>query len=361
MRRSAKVLIGAALVLIGCTGCSTPGGPVDHSIGSETLADVSGAVSGMWGEPVAATGKRFEQRAAAYAAEGDVQAEIACWDFLTRLDPQNPLYRDRLAQLRSAVGEAAERHYRLAQTEIKRKNIQSARQHLLTALRLDPDRIDALRLLKRLSAVKATRAYRVQPGDTPAGIAEKVYGDPTKGFLIELYNDLENGGKLSDGRVLELPLLAPHYIKPRPDIDQSIEQAKASFQKHDYRQVLSLTREILLYDPDNSEAADLKNAALYETAAGLRRHGKYAEALKALRQVDSKYKGVQKDIAELKALIAEEAEKYYRIGVNHYVNEEFGSAIENWKKTLRLNPKHPKARKDIENARRLLQKLEKVD
>ena len=38
-----------------------------------------------------------------------------------------------------------------------------------------------------------------------------------------------------------------------------------------------------------------------------------------------------------------------------------GQAIESWEKTLLQNARHPKARQDIEKARRLLKKLKEVD
>ncbi|MEJ2039813.1 MAG: tetratricopeptide repeat protein, partial [Desulfosarcinaceae bacterium] len=50
------------------------------------------------------------------------------------------------------------------------------------------------------------------------------------------------------------------------------------------------------------------------------------------------------------------AEMLYRRGVKHFLNEELELAIKDWKETLKLNPNHPKAAQDIENAERLLQK-----
>jgi len=35
-------------------------------------------------------------------------------------------------------------------------------------------------------------------------------------------------------------------------------------------------------------------------------------------------------------------------------------AVAEWEKTLILNPEHPKAKKDIENAKHLIKELEKI-
>ena len=47
--------------------------------------------------------------------------------------------------------------------------------------------------------------------------------------------------------------------------------------------------------------------------------------------------------------------------MKHFLNEELEKAIASWKKALALNPKHPKAAQDIENAERLLDKWRNLD
>ena len=125
--------------------------------------------------------------------------------------------------------------------------------------------------------------------------------------------------------------------------------------------MLKNTSDILRIDPSNIEAAELKNAALYQIADRMRQQHNYLESLATLEKMDPRYKGVQKDIAEVKVLLKQQAEENYRIGVNFFVNEQIKKAIESWEKTLIQNPQHPKARQDIEKARRLLKKLKEVD
>jgi hypothetical protein len=40
--------------------------------------------------------------------------------------------------------------------------------------------------------------------------------------------------------------------------------------------------------------------------------------------------------------------------------DQLEKAIREWEETLALNPNHPKARKDIENAQNLLKKLQEL-
>jgi tetratricopeptide (TPR) repeat protein len=54
------------------------------------------------------------------------------------------------------------------------------------------------------------------------------------------------------------------------------------------------------------------------------------------------------------------AGEHYLRGVKYFTDEELDKAIKEWETTLTLDPNHPKAKKDIENARALLQKLKEI-
>ena len=55
----------------------------------------------------------------------------------------------------------------------------------------------------------------------------------------------------------------------------------------------------------------------------------------------------------------EQAEIHYAKGVKHFLSEELEKAMVEWEETLRLNPEHPMAKRDLEKARRLLKNLKK--
>jgi hypothetical protein len=62
----------------------------------------------------------------------------------------------------------------------------------------------------------------------------------------------------------------------------------------------------------------------------------------------------------LNLALKKEAELHYIRGVKHFLNEELQGAIREWEITLKLDPTHDKAKKNIKNARNLLEKLKKV-
>jgi len=54
-----------------------------------------------------------------------------------------------------------------------------------------------------------------------------------------------------------------------------------------------------------------------------------------------------------------QAEVHYKKGVKHFLAQELDQAIEEWEETLQLDPEHPKAKKDLERARRMRENLKK--
>jgi tetratricopeptide (TPR) repeat protein len=87
------------------------------------------------------------------------------------------------------------------------------------------------------------------------------------------------------------------------------------------------------------------------------RERKLKEALEELSHVDPGYR----DAAELlNAMKKQLAEVHYVTGIKYYTEEKLDQAVREWEETLKLNPQHPKARGDIENALRVLQKLKEI-
>jgi len=304
---------------------------------------------------------RLMLRAKEYEESGEIYGALLCWQVLSVLNPKEQEYAGRFRQLKYESQQAAKRHVEIGELYFNKNQFESARREFLTALRYNPDHPQALDYLKNKIFPAISKTYQIQKGDTLVNIAENVYQDPDKYYLIAVYNDLEVDQPLIAGKNLKLPVLDPDLALPLVDVAGELKNARTLFLSREYEKVLPSTAKVLSIDPSNTEAADLKNAALYQIAKSLRQQQKYLEALDILKKMDPRYKGVQKDVAEVKGLLKKQAEEYYRMGVNFFVNEEIDKAIKSWEKTLLLNPQHPKAGQDIEKARRLLNKLKQVD
>lgn len=106
---------------------------------------------------------------------------------------------------------------------------------------------------------------------------------------------------------------------------------------------------------------NLKNESYYKIGGMLRKVKKYTEALAVFNNVDPDYKDVRKITEFLNNIDKNKgrAAEHYMSGVNYYMNQDLDKAIK-WEITLILDPNHPNAKKDIENARSFLEKLNKI-
>ncbi|MBU0769084.1 MAG: hypothetical protein KJ687_08335, partial [Proteobacteria bacterium] len=127
-----------------------------------------------------------------------------------------------------------------------------------------------------------------------------------------------------------------------------------------YEEAIDLAEKILGYDPSNTAANKLISTSLCQQGRDLFIRKKYDEALHVLDKADPADDCAEKIRLAVKKAIKEQAEAHYIQGVKHFLNEELQSAIIEWEKTLKLNPKHDKAKKNINKARSLLEKLNKV-
>ena len=58
--------------------------------------------------------------------------------------------------------------------------------------------------------------------------------------------------------------------------------------------------------------------------------------------------------------LQEQADVHYAKGIKYFLSEELEKAIEQWEETLRINPNHPNAKRDLQRARNLLKNLRKL-
>ena len=143
-------------------------------------------------------------------------------------------------------------------------------------------------------------------------------------------------------------------------IQHELLKAENLLKEKKYEESIDLSKKILGYDPSNTAANKIISTSLCQQGKNLLIQKKYDEALRLLDKADPANVCVEKIRLAVKKTIKQQAEAYYIQGVKYFLNEELESAIKEWEKTLKLNPKHDKAKKNIKNARSLLEKLKKV-
>jgi len=147
----------------------------------------------------------------------------------------------------------------------------------------------------------------------------------------------------------------------REVINKDLMKANSLLIEEQYEEVLSIAEKALDYDDSNIVAKDLINTTYCQKGRGLITRKNYVEALKVFNKADPLHKCIGKAISDVKVVMKKEAEAHYLQGVKYFLNQELSSAIIEWEKTLVLNPDHKKAKENMINARRLLEKYKKVE
>lgn len=349
-------------VVLGCASTPTkPSEPVPPSVPSVKKTPTS-----QWLES-------NQRKAMDYEQQGELKKAFHRWQIVASLSPEDGEIAKRVTDIQSQIRRSAQEHYEKGVSYYQKYLIREARKEFLLTLYYSPDHKEALNYLKNKLSGEEYQSYEVKKGDTLKGIAHKSYNDPQKDFFIAYFNDLGKDHRLVPNMILKIPVLEePTWPKPPLDkkelpIDEKgmtidtkemLNRAKVAYRAKDYHEVASLSQKILEYDPADHEAKELRNDSYYQIGKSLIIRKRYEEAWTMLNQVEPGYKDVRGTLHALKKQLAE---VHYIKGIKYFTEEEIEKAIEEWNETLLLDPHHPKAKKDIENAKNLLKKLKEFN
>jgi tetratricopeptide (TPR) repeat protein len=167
------------------------------------------------------------------------------------------------------------------------------------------------------------------------------------------------GAAIVAAEVRQTPQAEPEYSAAKSE--SRYEAAKRLFDAKQYDKSAAAAEAVLDEDPANGDARELVNASYYEQGKALRDKQQNVAALQVLTRVDPGYKDVGTLMTSLQgSLSGQEAEVHYIAGVTAFLQEDLDTAIKEWEQTLQIDPKHPQAGKDLENARALQAKLATV-
>jgi hypothetical protein len=354
-----------------------------------------------------------------------------------------------VARLVRVIRDAVTAHYRDGVEKMGQGDTVAARNHFLTALRLDPAFAPARQQIVANFSHFPLMAHRVGTEDRAEIVAKNVYGDAANAFLVTWFNDLPQDGPLPPDSVLILPNIKPPLPKKvarkQPadrlslarrrlaagnrtgaldllkqmdgenpavrsmiqtihleeaaglieagDFDaarqilatlpagldgraaleetlqaasqnqrlvQEMERAQTLFDRQAYQQSLDLAESVVSRAPEHQEARDLANEARYRIAREHFTHGRLLDCRSTLAAADAGHAASMRLMEEVQARLVEQAQIHYRNGVKHFINEDLEAAVQEWEQALVCDPDHQKARENIDNARHLMQKLEKL-
>ena len=138
----------------------------------------------------------------------------------------------------------------------------------------------------------------------------------------------------------------------------ALGQARVHFDQGEYQQSLDMAERLLKEAPESVDARDLATEARYRVALDHFDHQRFLEAREVLEKVDKSHEASIALNKTVRSRLADLAQIHYRNGVKHFINEDLKSAIAEWEIALACNPNHDNARENIDNARRLMEKIE---
>lgn len=150
-----------------------------------------------------------------------------------------------------------------------------------------------------------------------------------------------------------------HLLKQA--LEEKMTLAETHLEEKSYERAIHVTEEVLEQYPNNARARAIHDESHHTLAKQLLDGGEPAAAVELLEKTDPGYKNTEMLLSLARARVKSQAEKHYRKGVNHFINEDLEKAIHEWQQALALNPEHPKASQDIENASRLLEKYQTLE
>ncbi len=358
----------------------------------------------------------FYEIAVEYHNKDELHIALFYFNIAAELNPENRKITEKIASLKQTIIHKSESHLKKGILYYEKKSCGAAQREFLTALRYNPENYDALEYLKKNKYSSNFIKYKVKKEDTFKSIAKKIYNDNEKGFLILYFNKVNAQTELKPGTILNLPVIPKKIKKPLRADEKELIVANALIDRKDYDSALIILVNILKNDPENREAAKLADISYYQSgenffqqkkyfnslkmfhnlnpeykdvknrihiikeiikkqiqeaekfsdevcyAKGIKlcSQKKYFKAIKMFYKVNPDYKDVKKIIINIRKLLNEQAESHYKRGVKYFVNEKLNKAISEWEKTLNLNPVHKEAKKNIQKAQALLEKLQKV-
>lgn len=191
-----------------------------------------------------------------------------------------------------------------------------------------------------------------------AHFAKALASSADKQYLLALKH-LKRVRPSYKGRNKAMAQARRHILKQA--LEEKLQLAEQYLSQEAYDSAINASEEIIGQYPDNKRARVVLNTSRYVLAKQYLQGGKPALAAELLQDADLSYKDTGQLLSLARARLRSQAEKHYRKGVNHFINEDLERAIKEWHHALELNPKHPKADQDMQNAIRLLKKYQTLE
>ena len=337
-------------------------------------------------DPRAPLVARHRARAVALESEGDLRRALDEWNVVLTIDPNDAAAKQSRAALEGKIEKLVTERIEAGKAALARGVQLEARRQFLAALALDPGNKVAFQHLQTDARDVETLNHTVRAGDTLASLAQRYYGDRSRSEVIWETNQLPPNPKLVAGTVLKIPEIpgvpfvhpearrptppaaasvprepaakAEPEREPEPEVNPLLADAREALDRNDYTEALADVDKFLAAAPSNVEGISLKKQALYRQGKAQLSDRRYEDSYRTLAQL-AKLQPDYEDGAGLLAQAKNRAvDQRYAQGVRLYREEKPAEAIAEWKVVLDMDPQNANAKRNIEQAERLLKALE---
>ena len=378
--------LAAAALGLALGGCAslTSSTPSEPDAGSAPIAR----------DPLAA---RHRQQAEALERDGQLRRAAEEWKIALAIAPGDARTRESLRALQARIDQAVAERLDEGRKALARGVQVEARRKFLAALALDPSNRAAFDALQSDTREVEFLTHTVRAGDTLTTLAQRYYGDRSRGEVIWETNQLPPNPRLAPGTTLKIPeipgvpFVHPEARRPAPavaaiptpdvprpgptpgpaapaapsakeeftsEVNPLLTEAREALERSDYPDAITTVDKFLSGKPGDREGLTLKKQALYGQAKSQMEARQYPESIQSLNQLAR----LQPDYEDVPSLLRQARtriiEQHYTKGVRFYREEKLKEAIAEWRVVLEMDPGNANARRNIDQAEKLLRGLE---
>ena len=392
LRLRLALLLGLGALVLGACATAAPPEPT-ASPPSAPAATAPAPPPGPTKRQALAAAHR--ERAEALEREGSLRRALDEWEIALAIEPGDAAARQGREKLQARVEGAFAARITEARAALARGSIAEARRRLLAALALDPANRPAFELLQTEARETPFITHTVRAGDTLAALAQRYYGDRMRSEVIWEANRLPANARLAAGTTLKIPeipgvpFVRPEPPAPRPagppggtpgapaapvrpepapparverdeppEVNPLLADAREAMDRSEYAVALADVDKFLAANPSNRDGLDLKKVALYRHGKAQLDQKQYDESYRTLVQLAKLQPDYQDSARLLQQARTRSIERHYSEGLRLYREEKLPNAIAEWRIVLEIDPNHANARRNIEQAERLLKGLE---
>jgi tetratricopeptide (TPR) repeat protein len=309
------------------------------------------------------------RKAQVFERDGDLRRALDEWRIALTVDPRSETLQARKGALEARIASRVAEALRQGREALTHGAHLEARRQFLIVLALDPANEAALETLR--SEVREVRVllHTVRRGETLPELAERYYGDRTRAQVIEETNQLRGAVQLNLGTRLRIPEIpgVPFLVResrPRSapvettEMNPLVFEIREALERGDWAVALADTERLLAGSAQQPEGVELKKAALYGLGKSQLGERRTAEAYQTLSQLARLAPGYRDGGALLIQARDRLVQQHYSEGLRLYREERLEEAIAEWRAALELDPEHANARRNLEQAQRVLQGLQ---